>query len=86
MNTNQQPDDNETKPFWSKIWQPREHNRKSDLINNMGKSLKESKKDQWRKYTSIHSEQHLKKYRIGKHQGMMAYMNTGYKMTDWPSK
>ena len=35
----QQPDDKETKQFWGKIWQRREHNRKTEWISNMGKEL-----------------------------------------------
>ena len=41
--TYQQPDDKETKQFWGKIWQPREHNRKAKWINNLGKELERLK-------------------------------------------
>ena len=40
MKTYQQPDAREAKQFWSKIWQPREHNKKAKQISNMGKELK----------------------------------------------
>ena len=32
------------------------------------------------KITSIHLEQHYKKYKIGKRQAMMVYMDTGFKI------
>ena len=35
----QQLDDKETKQFWSKIWERREHNRKAEWISNMEKYL-----------------------------------------------
>ena len=39
-NTYQQPDDKETKQFWSKISERREQNRKAEWISNMGRELK----------------------------------------------
>ncbi len=30
-NTYQQPDARETEQFWSKIWQPRKHNKKAEM-------------------------------------------------------
>ena len=40
-------------------------------------SWKDLKKAWKWKYSSIHSEQHSKKYQIGKRQAMMAYMDSG---------
>ena len=37
--TYQQPDNEETKQFWYKIWEWREHNRKAEWISNIGKEL-----------------------------------------------
>ena len=45
----------------------------------MGKELKDSNKNPRRKYSSIHSEHHSKKYQIGKRKDMIAYMDTGFK-------
>ena len=39
MKTYQQPDARETEKFWSKIWQPREHNKNAERIRNMAKGL-----------------------------------------------
>ena len=36
-----QSDARETERFWTKIWQPREHNKKSAWINKMTKELEE---------------------------------------------
>ena len=43
MKTYQLPDARETKQFWTKIWQPREHNEKVKWINNMTKELEDLK-------------------------------------------
>ena len=37
--TCQQPDARETEQFWTKIWQPREYNKKAEWISNMSKEL-----------------------------------------------
>ena len=37
--TCQQPDNKETKQFWNKIWERREHNRKAERVNNVEKQL-----------------------------------------------
>ena len=39
MKTYKQLDDKETKQFWGRIWEGREHNRKVKWINNMEKEL-----------------------------------------------
>ena len=38
--TNQQPNDKETKLFWSKIWERREHNRKSWMDKQHGERVR----------------------------------------------
>ena len=47
----QQPDAKEAKRFWSKIWQPRELNKKAEWISNMSKDLEGLKE---RPKTEIH--------------------------------
>ena len=42
--TYQQPDARETERFWTKIWQPKKHNQKSELITKWLKNQKGSKK------------------------------------------
>ena len=37
--TYQQPDAKATDRFWTKIWQPRKHNKKNEWINNMTREL-----------------------------------------------
>ena len=37
--TYQQPDAKEAELFWKEIWQPKEHNRKAEWLNNMSKEL-----------------------------------------------
>ena len=44
MKSYQQPNDKETKQFWSKIWQRREHNRKTEWISNMGKKVRRTRR------------------------------------------
>ena len=57
----------------------------------MEKELQGPEETLIRKYTGIHSEQHSRNYQIGKHQAMMAYMDSGFKnslpsTTDWISR
>ena len=40
MKTYKQPDAREAEQFWSKIGQPREHNKKAEWIRNKVKKLK----------------------------------------------
>ena len=49
----------------------------------MEKNYKDSKKTLKQTYTLNCSEQHSKKYRIEKHQAMIAYMGSGFKNA-WP--
>ena len=37
--TYQQPDTKETEQFWTKIWQPKKHNKKAEWINNTIREL-----------------------------------------------
>ena len=39
MKTYQEQDARETEQFWSKIWQPREHNKKAEWISNKAKLI-----------------------------------------------
>ena len=39
MKTYQQLNAKETNHCWSRIWQPREYNKKPETINNVGKKL-----------------------------------------------
>ena len=53
----QQPDARETEQFWSKLWQPREHNKKAEWINNIAKEL-ELEEVPKAEYTLIYLEQY----------------------------
>ena len=50
--TYQQPDARETEQFWTKIWQPREHNEKAEWINNITKELERGQR--WPKSGNKH--------------------------------
>ena len=52
--TYQQSDAREAEQFWTKIWQPKKHNKKAKWINNMTKELgfEEGQKSE------IHSKRH----------------------------
>ena len=43
--TYQQPDPKETERFWTKIWQPKKHNEKSEWINTMTRELEGFEED-----------------------------------------
>ena len=43
MKIYQQPDENETKQFWSKLRERKEHNREAEWISNMIKELEKLK-------------------------------------------
>ena len=43
--TYQQPDAKETKRFWTKIWQPKQHNEKAEWINHITRELDQLKED-----------------------------------------
>ena len=75
----QQLDVKEPKQFLSKIWKQKELNRKEYLIYYMVNNFKNFKKVRRWKYSRIHSEQHSKKYQIGKRLTMIAYMDDGLK-------
>ena len=68
-----------SKLFWRKIWQWKEHNRKAKWINTIEKNHKDSKKPLRWEYTCNRSEQHRKKYWIGKCQSVKEYINSGFK-------
>ena len=40
-----QPDAREIEQFWTKIWQPREHNKKAEWISNIKKELEGLEED-----------------------------------------
>ena len=71
---NHQPDAKEKKN-WSKIWEQKEYNRKAEWINNMKKELQGLEEGVHLVLLRVT----LKKYRIGKFQAMMAYMDSGFK-------
>ena len=66
---------NETKRFWTKIWQPREHNEKAEWINNMTKEL-EGLEDGPKVEIHIDLFETTQKNQTGKRQAMMAYMDS----------
>ena len=72
--TTQQPDDKETEQIWTKIWQPKKHNKEAEWINDKTRELglEEGPK------VEIHIEL-LKKTlkKISKRQYMMEYMDSG---------
>ena len=75
--TYQQPDSREAEQFWSKIWKPREHNKKSEWIGNMAKDLEGLEEGP---KAEIHIDllrTTLKRYLIGKCHAMMEYMDSG---------
>ena len=41
--TYQQPNAKETERFWTKIWQPKQHNEKAEWINNITRELEQLK-------------------------------------------
>ena len=72
-----QSNERETEQFWSKLWQPREDNKKAEWISNMAKEFKGLEE-------GLKAEIHidllkttLKKYQIGKCLAMMEYMDSG---------
>ena len=67
----QRLDAKEAKQFWSKIWKRGEHNRKTELINNM-----EKKDARTRSNTQSNTQ---KKYQVRKCQTMTAYVDSSIK-------
>ena len=62
------------KQFWSKIWQPKEYNKKFEWISNMAKELEGLEEGP---KVKLNIRTTLEKYQIGKHQAMMTYMDSG---------
>ena len=56
--TFQKQDAKETERFWTKIWQPKKHNKKAEWTNNMTRELEGLKGGRKRKYTSIYTKRH----------------------------
>ena len=56
----------------------KEHNRKSEWINNKERELKELREVLRLLYTWNHSENDRKKYRNGKQQVIIIYMDSGF--------
>ena len=87
IRTNQQLDAKEAKQSWSKICEDKEYNRKVKWINNMKKELY-GLVEGWDEHKHGITQQHLKKYQIGKHLFIMVYIVSGFKnsrpsTTDW---
>ena len=63
-----------TERFWTKIWQPKKHNKKAEWINDMTRELKGFEEGP---NAEIHIEllkKTLKRYQTRKRQDMMEYM------------
>ena len=67
--TYRQPDARETEQFWTKICQPREHNKKAEWISNITKELEELEEGP---KVEIQIDL-LKTNQIGKRQAMIEY-------------
>ena len=82
--TYKQPDDEETNNFGLKYRNEENTTKKPNGSTTWEKSYKDSKKNRRRKWTSIHTEVHSKKYLTGKRQATMADIDNGYKNHFYP--
>ena len=73
MKTYQQLDPRENEQFWTKIWQPKEHNKKAEWISNMTKEPEGLKEDPKTVRHIDLLKTTLEKYQIGNRQAMMKH-------------
>ena len=77
--TYEQLDAKETQRFWTKIWQPKKHNKKAEWINNITRELEGLEEGLKAEILADLFKMTLKKYQTGKRQDMMEYMVSGAK-------